>query len=513
MNALNFSSFTFLFESIKDAKQYLEKKKEEEIGKKLDQEEKERIYNDENFKNILKMTEKSPGYTYPFTRFYFNDWGEKVSLDQLQNVYEWLTSQQTKKLVNELSMSVIDFSNPKKKFTEESDNSKRFEKLEDEIRKIEREKNTKWLTNSFPTQLKKSFREAPESKKETFYTLVNKWIEEKPKIKENFKEDEHTKEFVEDLSKFTSFEIFLDRLSKIVNSLSLTRNKDKTRELVEKHFQKNFGALEVEVDDDILPIYILTEEAQKGMCSIGNWCLNTGGWGTYIQENTVQLNIFDWRESFASRYYLIGLTVNKDGKITHSADINNLSLPGVTSYGDLEKFLNSRYTKDIADKIFKYLDFAFIVKEISSSFKSVNEIESLLKKLRNKDLENSLTYEVLSYCLGDKTLRVNEKFKDVFSKAKESIHNTIESNLDNFITYYKEKGILDRIDLLFYKKYLKDKINKNEEEQIKKRTLQALEIVKKAYQSFSNNNKLLPPSIADKLKKAVDMEDEIKYLL
>jgi hypothetical protein len=84
-------------------------------------------------------------------------------------------------------MSVIDFSNPKKKFTEESDNSKRFEKLEDEIRKIEREKNTKWLTDSFPSQLKKSFREAPESKKETFYTLVNKWIEEKPKIKENFK--------------------------------------------------------------------------------------------------------------------------------------------------------------------------------------------------------------------------------------------------------------------------------------------------------------------------------------
>ena len=75
-------------------------------------------------------------------------------------------------------------------------------------------------------------------------------------------------------------------------------------------------------DDQYLVMSMRTENAQKKLCSVANWCINRGSFSSYATD-AVQLNIFNFGTDPSDPLFLTGTTVYYNGRVRTSHDIND----------------------------------------------------------------------------------------------------------------------------------------------------------------------------------------------
>ena len=297
-----------LNESIRDAMLWMQKRAAARLKKEpaeLSPEERAGALAEPGYQKILELTASAQGYTFPFVRFHFKHGVPFAKLEELFNLLRqesWIASQ----LSHPISYwaSIEDHRGP----------GNGFEKLEDEIRLIQKIKKAKWIVERLPRRLRNAYRAAG---KEDQQRLINA-AERLKALGEII-----TERLFEKIKAMDgwSFGEVLDYIDNYLLGYANASMKAKIDEIT---------ALEPEVgvlylDGRLLAISLRTEKAQKGLCSVANWCINRGRFLSYTR-NAVQVNVFDFGESPTAPMFLTGTTISYQGKVTASHDINNKDL-------------------------------------------------------------------------------------------------------------------------------------------------------------------------------------------
>jgi len=520
MEILNFNDYTsevfHIKENVKAAKKYMLKNFSGDKGENIDPRIKEK------FEEILELTKKSPGYTYPFTLFRFSDQG--VSIEELENLLSWIT--QNKQVLSRLPKNIEEYSKIDKK---ENGDIGGFEQLNDDIATLELEKDARWFIKELPGDLRRQYRDADATEKKQLHTLVKVWMKEIPGIENDFENETRRGFFgrIKEIQKDFST-IFLPRFSSYIKGFNATKT---IQDKVIKHYENNLGAISLELTDGVFPIFTFTEKAQKDLCSMGNWCINTGSFKGYTGTGRIQLNIYNFNEEVGSQYYLTGITIRDDEgnySISSSADINNRSIGA----GDLSKWFESTgnkiYSEEATKKITISLPWMFSTKEILEECHSASAIIDLFKEIRN-GLDNNKT-RIIGWLLdGVNKDELPESLKDSSEAIEKSVKMVIgkilekDENLGHFSEYYKIKGVLTSSDIKFYKKFVVNKISSSDRKEIREKTLKLIDNVAEvsgfinkegvAYDSVSDWIKELPKSAIDTILEINKNKEEIKKVL
>ena len=117
-----------------------------------------------------------------------------------------------------------------------------------------------------------------------------------------------------------------------------------------------------------LAMSIRTEHAQKELCSVANWCINRGSWGSYGGlANTLQYNIFNFNLPVTNLLHITGTTISESGKIRNSHNKNDD--PIIKSSDPYEHFTKLGYPEDLAKALVTSIPVENQIKEILTGLK------------------------------------------------------------------------------------------------------------------------------------------------
>ena len=294
-------------ENIAAAKIYMQKKYANRLKKdvrELTPAEKDKALENSAYLKILDLLKGQPGYVMPFTKFHFD---QGITIDELNGLLD--TIKTGRHLIQQLSKPIEQWAN-----TEPVNGISGFEQLNDELRTIEREKGAKWFINDLPKNLRDQYRALDKDKQQVVITLAIQ-LDELGKgvidrLFEKIKSMDRWK--IEDVITYTS---------NYINGFSNLEMKKKIDEL--ESLEPEAGILYN--DDKYLVMSIRTEEAQKNLCAVANWCINRGQFHRYADKG-LQINIFNFGTDPADPLFLTGNTIGFEGRVTDSHDINDKSI-------------------------------------------------------------------------------------------------------------------------------------------------------------------------------------------
>jgi len=276
---------------------------------------------------------------------------------------------------------------------EETDIRSGFEMLDDELAYIEKEREARWLIDALPSNaasdprnplyvagrvvnLKDQYRNAdPE--------LKNQIINAGSIIAKSENAEENKERFLKKISAFDSIE----NLSITASSFSkaLGGNTDKLLKQAEALYP---GVAIMYSDEQYVALSLRSEDAQKELCGAANWCINRGAFWSYAKGN-IQLAVFNFELAPTDRFFLIGITIAKDGKVTTSHDVNDSRISnGSEKY--YEQLARMGYPNIMISEIQKYFDQEHKVKSLTDDF--YKDGKSLSESI-NKFLRVSYIYE------------------------------------------------------------------------------------------------------------------------
>jgi hypothetical protein len=293
-----------LNENVKEAKAFMINRFAKSKGiqpNEVSPEEQAKLLNNEDFKQVLQLVQNEPGYAGAFVKFRFE---HRVPLDKLKTMLELI--KKNKPFLSELTMPVIEFPNH-----ERVNGVHPFEALEDEFRKIETRRKSKWIIDALPGNLRRGVKALS---KEDMQRLLN------AATLMNDLGDEIKTRLLAKASGYTDpmdFITFTENYVKGYLNADIQKIIDKVEDLEPE------GSI-IYADDSYLMISCRTENAQKQLCSIATWCINKGSFNNKeYGGGAVQINTFNLSLPPTDPLYLLGTTISYEGKVTYSHDIND----------------------------------------------------------------------------------------------------------------------------------------------------------------------------------------------
>jgi hypothetical protein len=382
MRLNTFKTFTLhsepinLNENVQAAKSFIQKYYAERIYRKsreeLTPEEIQKAFDDRNYKEVLELTKKNPGYTYPFVRFRFDQGitvgqGTNLNADgQIRNLFglmRWLKERQS--LISRLPKTIEEYANEDPAVSTISG----FERLTDAIRTLERNLSAKWLVDNLPVNPRNEFRNLTPEDQQELYNLANV-------LDQLDKDDDKktiTRRLLDKIKAMENYPIqkIIDYITEYVGGYN-TVGMDKKIEDV-KNLSPEAGILYFK--SPYLALSIRNERAQKKLCSIANWCINRGMFSSYA-ANGIQINIFNYGLSAADPMFLTGTTIRYTGEVNTSHDLNDKHI--MWSKNPEEHFLSLGYPK-------------IMVQEIIGRLNSEIQIKKILEKILGKSVRGKST--------------------------------------------------------------------------------------------------------------------------
>ena len=288
------------------------------------------------------MAKAYPNYITALLKFAFD---HKASIEDIKGLLQ--TLQDKKQLLMQLGSPqevLDDYSN-----REPVAGVRGFEQLTDMILNLERMKEAKWLIDAMPKQLRDQFRGLKMDDKLPFVTNTLELSKQPSKVISSFVKtigkygDRSINEFLADLAKYVKGHSNLDISNKMQEIVAL---KPEAAALYQ--------------DNRYLAISVRTEKAQKGLCSVGTWCINSGSYDSYTKGKAIQLNIYDFDRETDDPMFLTGTTISYDGKVTSSSNKFNKSLKDSSS--PAEHFTAIGYPDYMVDAMVSAIPREIIVK-------------------------------------------------------------------------------------------------------------------------------------------------------
>ena len=242
---------------------------------------KNNIAEDSNFVAIKELLKTNPGYIFTFTKFFYKD---KASLESLKYLYTLI--KQLGRKVGELPQQI--------------DKYESYEKLLDDIMRIEEHTRFNKIVAELPANFKKEARED-----DNYFSLV---VTMSDNIYKDYYHLMKTKSF--------SFKTF-DELyqATIAHTDSYLNMNEVLRQIEETEGAKlhyNKGNIVIAIID--------TEAASKKLGSV-SWCISSRGmWQHYNspEKLTVQYFIWNFGVKYSSNDFRLGTTINPDGSVNTS---------------------------------------------------------------------------------------------------------------------------------------------------------------------------------------------------
>jgi hypothetical protein len=430
---------SLITENISAAKGYVQKRLADKLHKQVNEltpEEREKALLDQKYREIIELVKPNPGYAFPFVKFHYE---HGATLAQLRDL---LTIIQTKKhLLSQLPKSIDQYVSQ-----EEVNGIKGFEALMDALRTLDRNKEAKWIVDRLPKRIRDQYRSLPADKQ----TIILNSAHQLKELGEQI-----TDRLMKKIASMSSWNID-DIIAYIENYLGGYSNLGMRSKI------NDIESLEPEagiiyVDDQYLVLSARTENSQKRLCSVANWCINRGSFSSYA-NNAVQLNIFNFGIPPTDPMFLIGTTIYYTGKARTTHDINDTHIHKSDDPKENLRLLG--YPDKVINGIMAAFDTEVAIKKLvySLSVDSNKPIELLAKILRsdyegarfmddpravdivsdivaNRILPNVTREELNKFYMdfGVMTLFSAKVFKDLYAGASpEDYKLIIDQTLDNF---------------------------------------------------------------------------------
>ena len=410
-----------LNENISAAKIYMQKRYAKRLRKEanaLTPEERDAALTDPTYLQILELVKAYPGYAMPFIKFHFEHGASVQSLAELLEIVK------TKKhLIQQLSMPIDQWAN-----VEPKNGIKGFEQLMDEIRTMERAKEAKWFMDSLPKPLRDQYRALDGEKKKEAITLAIQLTElGKSAIDRLFQK-------IKSMSSWTIDQV-LEYTSNYVKGFANLGLNKKIQEL--ESLEPEAGV--IYSDDQYLVMSMRTENAQKKLCSVANWCINRGSFASYASD-AVQLNIFNFGTDPSDPLFLTGTTIYYNGRVRTSHDINDLHI--MKSSDPAEHLHKLGYPESLVSNVVQSLATEMMVKKVVYDLK--------LDKTKPVDLLFNIIKQ--SYLVDP---AANQ---DSLNIVLHIVDTRIKENLtkDQVVKMYRDQGVLSKFSAQLVKMLLAD---------------------------------------------------------
>ena len=490
----NFESFSFdykvkfdqIHENLKAAKIYMQKEYADRKSlnyKELTPEQRDEALNDPAYKKILDLIGNNHGYAGPFVKFHFEQ-GVPIKIrsvedEEIRDLTSLLNVLLKKKhLVSRLPMEIEQYASLKKEGIVTG-----FEKLTDAIRTIEREDGAKWLIDRFPLNLRNQYRKLSREEQNPLINAAYALEEHGEIITERLLEK--IKAMVWDIHKV------IDYINEYLYGYDNADRETKMKDI--KKLSPQAGVLYF--DDKYLAISVRTEEAQKKLCSIANWCINRGDFEKY-KDKAVQINIFDYTKDLSDPLFLTGTTIKYDGDVSASHDINDVLI--IKSKDYMEHFRLLGYPdyvlKALANKIPLEILHDEIMDEIGVDYSdNARKIVQKLIKIKKQSISGEVSDEY-------------------WNKAIEIVSSIVKENIGSYrtplIELFTDAGIMSYAALEVFNSLIDD-VTKEEAKKIIDITEETLD----SFEDLLTVDYTLDPSLVKSMKEILKDRDEFMIKL
>lgn len=370
----------FILENKQQAKSILKKSKISEDDKSF-----------VAIKNKLKAVFGRLTYLGLFTSYHYK---QEITLDELFDLITWLKENSKKLPLNPL-------------------NYKKFEKLKDDIIKIDNDRRAKFI-----------------------YNLLLSW--QKDFIE--FEKDEDFKSRAIEIQKIGLFSKFGDKLKAkktrdvLISYMTQFIDSNSTSitfESIKKSINELNSRIVWVTEDESVLVAEIYDYATSNKVGSANWCISTAesNWNSYTKKLRRQFFLWDFNKYRTDPLFQIGFTTDEMGKVIHIHDKFDLSLSGDIPDIVLDTLENVDYKIDIDDLKSKILD-AIKTREATIIYNENNIL--VVKVLNSLDFNalkqndqyvslNELEYTYLCYNFNNKT--VTKDF--YFSINAKNTHNNI----------------------------------------------------------------------------------------
>lgn len=328
-----------LNENVQQAKVYLKnlalKKKKEAAGETdqpvgLSAEEVRAAETNPMFTKIKDMCRENPGYTYLFTKIFFEEYKEdEERLVDLQNLYNEIKG--LGNLVRELPMPLDRYAAIKPTPEDERPIS---ERIQDDIEKLKLEKSYKKFYNELLPNQKKWVEEATKQQKEKLrgvgIAFGEMGIDDDGKVSSDLQKSLH-RVFYSKLKDFAKLDDLIDyaiNYIKSVNNNQFSKFIKKIDEVNTKFGPQN-GARVIYNKDGYLVIEVHTYIANRELNGHTSHCIARSGsyWDGYLKDFNKQYYVYNFNLDPIDKDSVIGMTIEPNGNISaaHNKPDNNVS--------------------------------------------------------------------------------------------------------------------------------------------------------------------------------------------
>jgi hypothetical protein len=279
--------------------------------------------NDPQFLKIKELLRETPGYTYVFTKFFFEDLAElepQQRMQDLQNLYN--TLRDVRQSLSQLPMPVDRYTTQK---PTADDPRGPYERLIDDLEKLRGNRvTTKWINQLLPWQ-KVWFEKATPVQKEKvdgISAAFDEFGKEPDGSKDHKKNKELQDYFFLKVKKYKTVGELITGAENYVKSAS-NAGTSKFLQAVAKvnlKYGEINGAEEVYNDNNILILEVRSFVANRDLNANTSHCIagSQGAWDSYVGDNkfTKQYYIYNFNLPPSDVKSVIGITIGEGGRVT-----------------------------------------------------------------------------------------------------------------------------------------------------------------------------------------------------
>ena len=355
---LNFSQWSNtgeLNENVKAAKSFLikryaEKHKIEEITPEVEH----KAVDNKAYNKIREVLKGNDGYVYAFVKFHFDHGATITDLEELYSKIK-----ENAGSLNSLPMTIEEYSK------EETVNGVNpFEALMDQFNNIEERRKYRWIIDKVNGDLRRSIKSMLPETIDRLYKAA-KLIDEADADAGDFTDPETgrvTNNRISLLVKSNAFKdgiTYLKWVEEMAEGVANSELSGKVNAL--RALQPEAGILYNK--GGYLAMSVRTEHAQKELCSVANWCINRGSWGSYGgQTNSLQYNIFNFNLPVTNPLHIVGTTINANGKVSTAHDKNDAHV--LKDQDPYRHFIALGYPQDLANALVNSIETETMIKSI-----------------------------------------------------------------------------------------------------------------------------------------------------
>lgn len=328
-----------LNENVQQAKVYLKnlalKKKKEAAGETdqpvgLSAEEVRAAETNPMFTKVKDMCRENPGYTYLFTKIFFEEYKEDAErLVDLQNLYDEIKG--IGNLVRELPMPLDRYAAIK---PTPEDQRPISERIQDDIEKLKLGRSYKKFYNELLPNQKKWVEEASKQQKEKLrgvgIAFGEMGIDDDGKVSTELQKSLH-RVFYSKLKDFAKLDDLIDyaiNYVKSVNNNQFSKFIKKIDEVNTKFGPQN-GARVIYNKDGYLVIEVYTYIANRELNGHTSHCIARSGsyWDRYLKDFNKQYYVYNFNLDPTDKDSVIGMTIEPNGTIgaAHNKPDNNVA--------------------------------------------------------------------------------------------------------------------------------------------------------------------------------------------